>query len=213
MSKVSDWFSTILHYLKKLAPKYKRVPFYKRRFWTMISDRIGFGYDESVTWDFFYHASKWIYPRLLLFYDKIDEAGSVSFCYEYAVTKIYINDGYKYIEGSGRFADKKIDEKVHKEAVELWKIDVFKMCEAFRDIIQEDEDFDAWDEGYQYYVKQAQAQYNSLKSDKEKRNYWNSFGFSREWYPTIQFTVDDFAQQKRSIGLNLFAKHFNELWW
>ena len=189
------------------------MPFYKKLFWKLLGQRISKGYDESETWGLYYNIAKYTYPRLLLFYDKIKEAASVPYDYEIKMREIYIKNGFKYDKQHHRFVDKKANQEMHQDAINMWKEDVWKMCEAFRDILEEDDDFASWDKGWKFYVEPAVKIYNSLKTEKDQKKYWDSFGFVREWRPGISITRWDFAQKKRKEGLDLFAQHMLSLWW
>lgn len=214
MEKITDFFYSIWHFIRKyFIIKYKGVAIYRPLFWKLIFQHIFWGFDDSVTWDFYYHAAKWIYPRLLRFYDKIDEIGAVPTEYEEKMTAIYLGNGYEYDEHWHRLKDKKAEHEMHQDAINAWKEDVFKMCEAFRDIIQEDDDWEAWNENWEFYVKHAKGIYDTLKTDKEKKKYWDLMNLDRSWHPGIIFNEYDFSLRYRKEGLKLFAEHFQSLWW
>ena len=124
MSKFESIYYTICHYIWKLTPKYRNVAFYRPLFWKMIFDRITKGYDTSVTWSLDYYTAKWIYPRLLLFYDKVRENRVCPCKYESIIAKEYIDAGYVYLTHKGRFADLNVEKAVHLQASEMFLEDI-----------------------------------------------------------------------------------------
>lgn len=214
MNRIIDLFYNIKHFMYRyFIIKYHNVPFYRALFWRLLWQHITKGYDESATWGLYYNIAKWVYPRLLLFYDKIHKAASVPYDYEVKMTKIYIKNGFKYDKKYHRFVDKKVNQEMHRDAINMWEKDVWKMCEAFRDILEEEDDFERWDKGWKFYTEPAVNVYKLLKTDAARKKYWNSLGFDREWYPGINITRWDFAERKRKEGLELFSEHFQQLWW
>ena len=210
---IKNFFVDLYYRIKRLIPKYHGVPIYRPYFWKLIYNRITKGYDDSVTWSLYYNIAKWIYPRLVLFYDKIEESGAVPQDYEDIMIKKYLDNGFKWDKHYYRFEDKKVEKEMHHDALQLWKEDVWKMCEAFRDILAEDDDWEKWNKNWKFYVNSAKIVYNTLKNDKDRKNYWDNFCFDRNWKPGIIFTVYDFAEKYRQEGLELFTKHFQSLWW
>lgn len=214
MEKIADFFYSIWHFIRKyFIIKYKGVAIYRPLFWKLIFQHIFWGFDDSVTWDFYYHAAKWIYPRLLRFYDKIDEIGAVPAEYEERATALYIANGCKYDLHWHRFEDKKIEKAMHREAINKWKMDVYIMCEAFQDIILEEDDWESWSKEWAERIEVLKRVYTSLKSDKEKKEYWEGLNLDREWKPGIIFNEYDLSLRIRKYGLKLFAEHFQSLWW
>lgn len=196
----------------RLIPKYKNIPLYRSFAWKLIWQRITRGYDESITWDLYYHVAKYVLPRLTLFYDSMDKHRTIPYDYEQYYINKYIKMGYKYNTRWARLDDKEIARKAFEEAYDHWKDDVFKMMEAFRDIINEEDYYDRWVKEHTASVKLAQSKLDQLKIQKERKEYWDSFGFEEEYTPSSKFTVYHFSNQKRKIGLKLFSEHFQSLW-
>jgi len=212
MNRILEFFDNARYYMRRCLPRYRGYPFYKKQFWKLLKDRITKGYDESVTWSLYYYTAKWIYPRLILFYDSIDKVGAIPSEYVENRTTYYLSHGYKYDKHYHRLEDREADKQVYKEAKEQWKEDVWKMCEAFRDILDEDDNWEQWTKGWEFYQKPVQKYYEKIKTNEARKKYWNSFGFKRQWDPKIQFTINDFSERKRDEGLKLFTQHFMELW-
>ena len=214
MNRIIDLFYNIKHFMYRyFIIKYHNVPFYRALFWRLLWQHITRGYDESITWDLSYYVSKWLYPRLLMFYDKIDEIGAIPASYESKMISIYIENGFEYDKLHCRFKDKEVQKEMHKDALNMWKEDVWMMCEAFRDILEEDDRWESWKINWNYYVKSAQKTYDSISNKSSQKKYWDDFGFKREWFPGIRFNECDFSERYRRCGLNLFAEHFQSLWW
>lgn len=213
MTKIGEILENIGYWCRRMSPKFRGYPFYKPMFWKLLIQRIFRGWDDSVSWDLRYYTAKWIYPKLLQFYDDTVKVGVVPASYEEYMTNIYIENGHKFDEHYYRFEDKDVEKEMHHDALMMWKEDLWAMCEAFRDILEEDDDWDTWNEGWEYYVNSAKTMYNSCKTLDAKKKMWKNLGFSRPWYPSIQMNVYDFAEKKRQHGLELFAKNYTNLWW
>lgn len=199
--------------LYSLVPKYRGIPIYRVKFWELLGERILKGYDESITWDFRYYGAKWLYPRLLKFYDQIRKSGTCPQSYEDKMRSIYLKNGFEYDKHWHRFADKNIEHEMRKDAINMWEEDVWLMCDTFRDMLEEDEHWERWKKNWEFDVKAAQTMYDMISGDKNQKVFWESYGFERAWYPSIHFTEEDFSQRKRKEGLTLFAENFQNLWW
>lgn len=202
------WWIIRRHFI----PSFHGVKIYRALAWKMIFQRIFKGYDESYHWDFYYNISKYIYPRLLDYYDHLDKAPGTPQKYYDRVKAKYRKAGFEYDYGKGRFADTRIERRVQRDAREDWKIDVWLMCEAFRDIIAEEEHWEEWRKCWKHDKEQAQSEYEKLSDNAQRKQFWDSYEFEREWTPHIVFTIYDFSGRKRQRGLKLFYENFQSLW-
>lgn len=96
MNKILEFFDNCRYYLQRCIPRYRGYPFYRGIFWRLLKDKVTKGYDESITWSLYYYSAKWLYPRLLLFYDQIDKVGAVPSQYVENRISYYLSHGYKY---------------------------------------------------------------------------------------------------------------------
>lgn len=209
---MKDFFDNCWWTIRRFIPRYHGIRIYRPLAWKMILQRIFKGYDESYHWGFYLNLSEYIYPRLLDYYDHLDKAPGVPQKYYDNARDYLLKQGHKFDEGRGRFSSLDIENKCLGYAKEDWKQDVWYMCEAFRDMIAEEQHWDDWHKCWNYDKEHAQAEYNKLTNDAQRKQFWESYGFDREWKPNINFTVYDFSERKRQKGLKLFFENFQSLW-
>ena len=95
----------------------------------------------------------------------------------------------------------------------LWDEDLTRMYEAFQDIIDENDNWEAWTKRFDGDAKVYNKKLKKLKTLKEKKALWESIVNYRDYTPACEFKSFHFSYKLREVGLKLFGEHFQELWW
>ena len=200
------YYSTV----HKIIPKYHDRTIFTKFYWRTWWDRRTKGFDETCTWSLDYSLSKLIEPRLQMFSEY-----NIGIPYNYTkeVENELIAKGKKDDTQKCRFVNKKDNEYAWKEASRRWNNDIDIMRHAFADILEEEDNWEFWVNKYKPTLAKHNKKICKLKTENERKAYWDSFGFTREYHSGIEFTTYDFSNKLRRHGLELFSKYFEHLWW
>lgn len=179
----------------KFIPSYRGHTIFTRFYWRTLKDRLFKGFDETCTWSLNYSLSKLIEPRLTLF----------------AKHTRYMPQSY--IKAVEKELSTKNRKRIFAEAERRWNNDIDIMRHAFADIIEEEDNWENWINKYKPLVDKYNKKLNRLKTEEAKKKYWESFKITRKYKKGNEFNATDFSDKLRRHGLELFSKHFEELWW
>lgn len=213
---MSEFFEEVIYRvytkgIRRLIPTYQGRTIFTKFFWRTWWDRRRKGFDETCTWNLDCHLARLITPRLRMF---INHKSGTPGNYVIKITDEMIANGKKYNTYKHRFVNKKDEDYLYKQAEKLWQADLEAMYDAFQDIVDEADSYTKWSAKYQKQIDMANKHIiNKLSTEKERKEYWDSFGFDREYFAGIVFDAMDFSGKVREKGLTLFAKYFQHLWW
>lgn len=216
--KIKEIFENIWYYIYhkgiyRIIPSYNGRTIFTRFYWRTLRDRIKLGFDETETWSMDYSLAKLIAPRLKMFQDEFRYHHiCANYCHDIVRNQL-IAKGYKFDKGRGVFENKKIREKAYKMAEKLWDEDLTRMYEAFQDIVDENDNWEAWTKRFDGDAKVYNKKLKKLKTFKEKKALWESIVDYRDYSSDCEFKSFHFSYKLRDVGLKLFGEHFQELWW
>ncbi len=204
------WYKT----LRRIWPKYHYQPIGKRCTRRWLWQKLRYGIDQFECGDLYYYISKRLARDLSQYIKYQRNIQATPYDYIKKVTLEY-KQKHKYIEGSYRFEDKRIQRKVDDEAFKLWIADLVKMQEAFQDVVDDEDDWQNWHNRYKSTVKELRNSFNKCKTEEERKALWNMLELdkSRPYVRGILPNELDLSAIKRKTGWKLFAEHINDLWW